>query len=142
MFIWKLFSDKNKSSQNVPKSVLHRFMGISNIPQCFWFNVGENAIFPIRVNRGNEMIFEQCESALIIRAKFVNMHKIRGIFWQNISFKKILNICKLYFLEVSFLFFCFIFNLVFCLLFALFHTSTVSSTRIRNLEWMPISADL
>ena len=77
--------------------------------------MGENAIFPIRVTRGNEMIFEQCESALIVRAKFVNMHKIRGIFWQNISFKK--NIKYLQALFSRSVFFILLFYIQFGLLF-------------------------
>ena len=123
MFIWKLFSHKNKSAQNVPKSLIQKFVGINNIPQFFSLNAGKKLFFrSALINRGNKIIFEQRKSALIIRGKLINIHKIRGIFDKIFSFKNMLNICKPYFLEVPFSFFCFVFNLVFSLLFALFHT--------------------
>ena len=119
MFIWKLFCHKNKPAQNVPKSLLQKFIGINNIPQFFSLNAGKKRFFrSMLINRGNKIIFQQCNSALIIRGKSVNMHKIRGIFDKIFSFKKSFP----YFLEVPFSFFCFVFNLLLSLWFALFHT--------------------
>ena len=108
MFIQKLFSHKNKSGQNVPKSLLQKFIGINNTPQSSNLTPWKVRFFQTALkNRINKAIFEQHESTLIIRGKLINMLNLHKLFDKFFSFKKIFDIFKPYLLEVSFLFFYF-----------------------------------
>ena len=90
----------------------------------FWFAL---------INRGNKITtFEQCQCALVIRGKLINLQKVRGIFC-TFSFKEIFNICKHYFLEVSFFIsvLCLIWSFRYCLLYCI--------PPLCLLKWTPVS---
>ena len=85
------------------------------------------------INRGNKVTtFEQCQCALIIRGKLINLQKLEE-FFDKFSFKEIFNICNHYFLEVSFFIsvLCLIWSLGYCLLYCI--------PRLSLLEWTPVS---
>lgn len=90
------------------------------------------------INRGNKITtFEQSQCALISRGKLINLQKLEE-FFDKFSFKEMFNICKYYFLEVSFFISVFVFNVVFSLLFALLYTSIVSP-RVNVCIWRSIN---